>query len=180
MSFDRAFRKTCGIEGDYSDNPRDRGGKTRFGITERVARKWGYKGPMLTLPLTIASEIAKLEYWDAMQLDDVAKVSPAVAEELFDTGYNMGIHASGCFFQRALNGLNRNERDYANIKIDGVIGKRSLAAFTAYIAARKRDGELVMLRLLNSFQAERYVLICENDEPQEDFLFGWVLQRVKV
>jgi lysozyme family protein len=180
MSFEKAFQKTCGIEGGYSDDARDRGGKTRFGVTERVARRWGYKGEMRDLPLETARDIARYAYWDAMKLDGINEISERVAEELFDTGYNMGIHAASCFFQRALNGLNRNEKDYANIKVDGAIGAKTIAAFTAFIAFRKAQGEIVMMRLLNSFQAERYVLICENDEPQEDFLFGWVLQRVQM
>ena len=36
-------------EGGYSDDPDDPGGKTKYGITERVAREYGYLGSIEVL-----------------------------------------------------------------------------------------------------------------------------------
>ena len=41
MNFDTALKHVLQIEGDFSDHPDDPGGKTRFGITEDVARRAG-------------------------------------------------------------------------------------------------------------------------------------------
>ncbi|HEY6047601.1 MAG TPA: glycosyl hydrolase 108 family protein, partial [Sphingomicrobium sp.] len=77
-------------EGGYVNHPADAGGPTCFGITEAVARASGYSGPMRQLPRDEAAAIYKRLYWLRPRLDEVAKRSPAVAAELFDTGVNMG------------------------------------------------------------------------------------------
>mgnify|MGYP002715655281 FL=1 len=59
MNFDKAFDILMVHEGGYSNNPRDPGGETMWGITSQVARKHGYMGPMRDLPLTEAKRIAK-------------------------------------------------------------------------------------------------------------------------
>ncbi|KKM08171.1 hypothetical protein LCGC14_1726580, partial [marine sediment metagenome] len=45
-AFDSATKHTLGIEGDFSDDPADSGGATKWGITESVARAFGYSGRM--------------------------------------------------------------------------------------------------------------------------------------
>ena len=37
MNFDKAFDRLLGHEGGFVDHPRDPGGATRWGITQRVA-----------------------------------------------------------------------------------------------------------------------------------------------
>ena len=41
MNFDNAFSLLLGHEGGFSDHPADPGGKTRYGVTEAVAREAG-------------------------------------------------------------------------------------------------------------------------------------------
>jgi lysozyme family protein len=50
-------------EGGYSNHPADRGGPTRYGITEAVARAHGYTGPMSLLPRDEAAAINRRLYW---------------------------------------------------------------------------------------------------------------------
>ena len=38
------------IEGDYVNDKRDSGGATRYGVTEAMARKYGYNGKMKDYP----------------------------------------------------------------------------------------------------------------------------------
>ena len=64
--------------------------KTRYGITEAVARAHGYSGPMARLPRDEAAAIYRRLYWLRPRFDQVAERAPRVAAELFDTGANMG------------------------------------------------------------------------------------------
>lgn len=171
--FERALEHTLGVEGGFSNDKFDRGGATRFGITEAVARANGYQGPMDQLPPEWATRIYKSQYWDTLRLDQIADVSERLAFEMFDTGVNMGIGRSGTFLQRALNALGSSE-----IKSDGVIGPMTMASLKAFLAHRGRDGETVLLRMLNALQATRYIEICEADQTQKRFIYGWLLQRV--
>jgi lysozyme family protein len=41
---DQLIEEVIGREGGYSNHPADRGGATRWGITEAVARAHGYRG----------------------------------------------------------------------------------------------------------------------------------------
>jgi lysozyme family protein len=114
-SFDDAFTALIGNEGGYSNNPADPGGETMWGITERVARGWGYTGDMKDLPLDTAKAIAKKLYWDPYQCD---QFDPRIGFQVFDAAYNGGRPAQ--WLQQA-----------AGVKADGVIGSITIAAVRA-------------------------------------------------
>lgn len=86
-SFDDAFTALIGNEGGYVNNPADPGGETNFGITKRVAVANGYTGPMKSLSLDTAKQIAKKVYWDPLHLDEF---DPRVAFQMLDANYNGG------------------------------------------------------------------------------------------
>lgn len=181
--FERAWAKLLGVEGGFVDDPNDSGGKTRFGITEAVARDDGYAGPMRELPLERAQSIAKRKYWDVLRLDDVAMLDERLAHELLDTAYSMGPPTAAVFLQRSLNVLNRSHRDpadYPEVKVDGRLGNFTLAALTAFIRFRGPRGVLVLLRALNCLQGERYIDLAERRTKDEAFLYGWLNQRVEI
>ena len=167
-----------GREGDYSNHPADRGGPTRWGVTEQVARAYGYKGDMRTLPRETAAAIYIARYWTEPNFHLVAARYEKVAEELFDTGINMGQSVAARFLQRALNVLNRGAVDYPDLAVDGRLGAISMAALDAYKRKRGAAGEKVLLRLLDGLQCSRYVDIAEANKSQEAFVYGWIANRV--
>ena len=177
---DQIINNTIGKEGRYSDHPSDLGGPTKWGITQKVARANGYTGDMRYLPRAEAVRIYRQEYLISPGFDRVMLLSEAIAEELFDTGVNMGTEIAGGFLQRALNVFNKRGELYPDLKPDGAVGKNTLAALAAYLKHRGRDGELVMLTALNAMQGERYVYLCERRDKNEDFVFGWFLHRVVI
>jgi lysozyme family protein len=105
-------------------------------------------------------------------------VYPRVAEELFDTGVNMGPKVAATFLQRALNALNRGASDYPDITADGMIGAMTVHALNGYRAKRGEAGEAVLLKALDALQGARYIGIAEANPKQEAFLYGWLANRV--
>lgn len=173
-------------EGGYSDHPADRGGATRFGITESVARAQGYAGRMDRLPREQAIAIYRRLFWLRPRFDAVALRAPRIAAELFDTGANMGPAVASTFLQRALTALNRSGTDYPDLIPDGRIGPATLAALDSFLAVRgagprspaSGQAETVLLRALEALQGERYLRLAERRPANEAFLYGWLANRL--
>ena len=83
-AFDKCWGLTLGNEGGYTV---DNGGPTRWGVTQAVARKWGYSGDMKVLPEATAKEIAQSLYWTPFGCDFFPL---PIAFQVFDTAYNGG------------------------------------------------------------------------------------------
>lgn len=166
-------------EGGYVNHPADRGGPTRWGITQAVARTHGYKGDMRELPKAEASEIYRRIYWLAPRFDAVGERAPTLAEEMFDTGINMGVGVAADFLQRALNALNRNGADYDDLLRDRKIGPATLKALDAFIGKRgRKNGEAVLIKAVEALQGARYLEIAEARQSQEAFVYGWLASRI--
>jgi len=178
VHINRLLEELIDREGDYVDHHDDRGGPTRWGITQQVARTHGYTGDMRALPRTSAEHIYRMLYWEKPGFDRVAHHAPLIAAELFDTGVNMGPAVATGFLQRALNALNRNERDYGDIAIDRQLGPVTLAALEHFILARGRQGETVLLKAIEALQGERYIALAEARPANESFLYGWIANRI--
>ena len=179
MGIERIIDGIIDREGGYVNHPDDRGGPTCWGITEAVARQFGYEGPMQQLPVVLARKIYRHKYFEAPRFDDIARLSDKIADELVDTGVNMGVSRASMFLQRSLNALNRKGFDYPEVVVDGRIGPATLSALELYLGKRKHQhGELVLYRALNSLQGAKYVEIAEHDHDQESFIFGWFRHRV--
>jgi lysozyme family protein len=151
-----------------------------YGITEKVARLHHYDGPMRHLPLKTAKAIYRDQYWSVPNFDRVAMIDQAIAEELMDTGVNMGIARASIFLQRSLNALNNQGTHYSDIVVDGLIGNATLAAMKNFLDKRQRSGQLVLLKSLNCLQGTRYIELSESRERNESFLFGWLAHRVSL
>ena len=178
MQIDQLIDELIDREGDYASHPADRGGPTRFGITEAVARAHGYAGAMAALPRDEAAAIYRRLYWLRPKFDEVAERSPKLAAELFDTGANMGPAVASTFLQRALTALNRNGQDYRDLVPDGRIGPVTLAALDAFLRVRGAKGEPVLLRAIEALQGERYLRLAERRPANETFLYGWLANRM--
>lgn len=117
MNFDSAFERVLKVEGGFVNNPLDPGGSTNMGITEAVARRVGYKGPMQDLSKDLAKRIYLEEYWRPMRADEMP---PAIRYTLFDSAVNSGVRQATVWLQRAL-----------GVADDGSLGAKTLAAANA-------------------------------------------------
>jgi lysozyme family protein len=114
-AFVTAWNQLLGNEGGFVDNPADPGGATMYGVTERVARQYGYTGDMRNLPLSTAQAIAKQKYWDRYSCEDM---DARIAFQVLDAAYNGGHPAQ--WLQAAVGTTQ-----------DGIIGPKTLAAVAA-------------------------------------------------
>jgi lysozyme family protein len=180
QSIDRAIDALVIREGRYVDHPADRGGPTCWGITELVARRHGYTGPMRELPKATARAIYWQDYVRGPGIDLLFTLSPRLAAEALDTGVNMGAPRGVMMLQRALNALNSGGRDWPDLaKVDGIWGGKSHAALAA--CARRRaaeEWEGVLLAAMNCQQGDRYLDIIDRNPSQEAFGWGWFRHRV--
>jgi lysozyme family protein len=165
-------------EGGYVNHPADRGGPTRWGVTQAVARRQGYVGDMRTLPQSDAAAIYKRLYWDTPGFDSIADHAPKLAAELFDTGINMGTGTATGFLQRALNALNRGATDFPDLAVDRRIGRATLTALECFFKKRGSAGEDVLLKAVDALQGAHYLRLAETRPSQEAFLYGWLANRI--
>ena len=97
-------------EGGYVNDPTDRGGETKFGISKRAYPNENIK----ELSYERARSIYKRDYWDVSHCEDLPE---EVRYIYFDTAVNMGARMAVKLLQRA-----------SAITDDGIFGKNTLAA----------------------------------------------------
>lgn len=124
-NFDKALPRILVYEGGFSDHPRDPGGATNFGVTQRV-----YDGYRIRQGLPIrgvknitraeVNIIYRVQYWNAIKGDDLPAGVDLV---VFDGAVNSGSAQSAKWLQRVL----REDGLYSG-PIDGDISGATLAA----------------------------------------------------
>ena len=161
--FEKIFDYLLEVEGGYTDDKYDKGGKTKYGIIEEEAREFGYKGDMQDLTMDFAKNIYLKKYYLGNKLDKVAndKVALSICDWIVNSGRNGTKNA-----QVAINQLTN-----ANLDVDGIIGNKTLEALNA------ADPEK-FLEVYHNLQRIYYRSKVEADKTQEDFLAGW-LNRVQ-
>lgn len=162
----------------YTNRPADRGGPTRWGVTEKKAREFGYHGDMRDLSLDVAVQIYDLCFWQSQNIDRIAIYSEDLAVCVFDFGVNSGPARSGKILQRLLNVLNNMEGFYKDIKEDGDIGPKTIASLDAFYNHRGPTGLAVLAEALNAMRIAFCVNLSVNDETQEANTYGWLCRVV--
>lgn len=110
MNFDLAFDRLLGHEGGYSNDSRDPGGETNWGISKRAYPDVDIKA----LTQDQAKAIYRRDYWVAVRADELPD---SVRFDVFDAAVNHGVTQSAKWLQRA-----------AGAQPDGVIGAQTVAA----------------------------------------------------
>lgn len=127
LFFNEAINQVLKNEGGYSNKPSDNGGATKYGITEKVARQNGYAGNMRYLPESKAKEIYYKQYWLQSNADKITTISFNIAFLLFDFGVNSGVKNASKKLQIAINKILKKIDETRELKIDGIIGPKTLA-----------------------------------------------------
>lgn len=159
----RALEFVLAREGGKVDDPDDRGGRTAYGITQRVYDHYRRGLDLETADVwgITQEEVAAIygaQYWDAIDGDRLQAASPRLALATFDCAVNSGPHRALKQLQTAL-----------GVTADGRFGPISCRALAA---AEGRYGEVLaaMLVARDAF----YRGIVSRNPSQVKFLKGWL------
>jgi lysozyme family protein len=148
-------------EGGFDNDPLDRGGPTKYGITARELGRYRQLGRAAT-----ADEVKALSTTEAGDIYRVSYVAPfaAIADErlraqLVDFGVTSGIGTAAAALQRLL-----------GVHVDGIVGPQTAAAAAA--AGPHLNNALVAARA-------RYLeRVVDRDPSQLVFFHGWIRRAV--
>ena len=153
MDLEAALVHLLKSEGGYVNHPDDPGGETNHGVTVAVARQSGYQGPMSSMPLSIAIDIYRANYWNRIKADDLPNL---IRFHVFDAAVNSGAKQAIKWLQRC-----------AGVTDDGLIGPVTIAAagkVTAAMYSAERLRFMTDLKGWPSFGKGWARRICDNLE----------------
>jgi lysozyme family protein len=147
----------------YVNHPRDRGGPTRYGITQATLERWrGHpvcEDELRALGPTEAKAIYRARYVEAPGFLDVTS-DQALAATLVDFAVHSGPKSAISVLQRAI-----------GVEADGIIGPKTIAETKAL------DPREVQWRVL-TLRAELLCRIAWRDPRQRVFLRGWLTRVI--
>ena len=141
-------------EGGTNSDPDDRGGLTKFGISQK-------QYPHLDIAnLTIYSayEIYYNDYWLKNRCNSMPE---QLAIVMFDSSVNCGQVSAAKWLQKTLN-LKGSE-----LKVDGIIGNKTIAAVNM-------NKPLTSVSGIAAYRLERYCKLLKKDHKQYKFVRGWI------
>ncbi len=151
MKFEKAISKILSHEGGYVNDPSDRGGETKFGLSDRADGKIDGEYFGVDISEMTREEAIKLyhnDYWNRCKCDELPD---GVDYLVFDTAVNMGLSAAIKILQKA-----------AGSTQDGIIGPKTIAAAT------KMSPELYII-----YRYDRYMRIIGGRPTNAKFAKGW-------
>ena len=164
----RALPFTLAHEGGYSNNPKDSGGATMYGITQRVYTAYSQQVLHLDQVRSVrhitpqeTSDIYFTRYWKAAQCDAFA---PIVGIALFDF-----------YVQNPKIAVQKLQSTAFVSNNDGIIGPQTIAAVTK--ECQDEESTLLFTRDYLQFRKSFYEKIVAQNPSQKVFLHGW-LNRV--
>lgn len=151
--FEAAICHTLQWEGEYVNDPHDRGGETNFGISQRAYPDLDIK----SLTLDQAREIYRRDYWDAVGLGLLRHKRLAI--KVFDLGVNVGPKKAVRWLQTAYNLIAPGP----SLAIDGIIGPATARAVNGFAH------EAALIAAVKYFACHHYVSL-----NRSRFLAGWL------
>lgn len=153
-AFDAAIAAVFAHEGIDADDPADRGGRTRFGISQAA-----YPGvDIASLTLEDAKAIYYRGYWERPRINELPwPISGKALDVAVHCGAGMAIKMLQVALCRASHWVN----------CDGKVGPQTIAACKAVPADR-------LLAEYCGVQRRHYERIIERDPTQEKFRRGWM------
>lgn len=162
--FQAALDHVLQFEGGYVDDPDDRGGRTKFGISEEAHPEAWKDGPPTEEQ---AMAIYRSDYWDHQRIQAGKIADDRIARYLFDGAVNHGPETAARLLQKAIS------RCGPDIAVDGWVGPETRQALRSVDAMTALD-RFVLARV------DFYRRLVDSDGSQEKFLFGWLNRALDV
>lgn len=159
--FEPAIKVVLKHEKGYSNNPRDKGGETNWGISKRSYPNVDIKN----LTLKDAKDIYFRDFWIPVRCGIFD--NQLIATKIFDISVNMGKARAIRLLQKSVNAVFRSKK----LKVDGKIGYKTLKAANDAVP-------IELLIEIRAQQAIRYTEIILRDPSQKVFLKGWMRRAV--
>jgi len=145
-NWQKAFEQMLASEGGYVHHPSDPGGRTNFGVTQRVWEEWvgreSNEKEMRSLTPEMVEPLYKRKFWDAVRGNEL----PAgISYLIFDFAVNAGVGRSIKTLQSAI-----------GVTPDGGFGPMTMAAVQAIdpveLIEKFSQGKEDFYRSLNTFE----------------------------
>jgi lysozyme family protein len=153
-------------EGGFVNHSADRGGPTKFGITQatlsRRLSRAATRADVEALSLDQAREIYRRDYYQGPRID---RLPAAIQPFVFDSAVNHGPRRAIAFVQQVC-----NQAGFGQLAVDGVCGPNTMRA--AHDAAWAMKDWL--LAALVEERRSFYQAIVAADPSQAVFLEGWL------
>ncbi len=185
--FRKSYEKLKVYEGLYSDDPEDNGGETYNGISRKFHPDWqgwaiidqAKKGERFYDILTNDEKLKGLTmnffYENVWMIINGNRIDDQLAaDEVFEMSVNLGIESAVKILQRSINLLNRNQRLYFDITVDGIAGNETIKTLKVCLY----NNQKLLLNLLNFYQAMLYINLMETNRDYEIFT-GW-FNRIEI
>lgn len=147
-----SFNWLLAVEGGNSNHKHDKGGATRFGISQRAY-------PNLDIAKLTRQQAMMLyhrDYWRASGAKELADNNlPVMALLLLDAAVNHGVPLGVMMLQRVL-----------KVKVDGIFGPQTCKAARIFHCTSIQTQFLTV-------RATKYTRIAVNNPTQLDFIAGW-------
>lgn len=192
--YNAAFEELLGIEGGFVDDPVDRGGATKYGISLRFLAAEGAFDEdadgkadfdldmdgdidgqdIRRLTVGDARYLYHRCFWEPLRADELER---PIGEMVFDQGVNGGLHAARKMLQQALN-LCLAKLGRPVIGVDGVLGDKE--TMPALVAVLKQAGSDALCEAYRTAVRDRYRAIVAANPSQKRFLRGWLARAEKL
>jgi lysozyme family protein len=141
-NFEQCLALVLKEEGGYVNDPRDPGGRTNYGVTQKTWESYvGHpvtETDMVNLTIEDVTPLYKEQYWDKINGDELPY---GVDYAVFDMAVNSGVTRAAKILQQV-----------CNVAADGQIGPETLAAIeegnVREIATRTCEARLAFLQAL--------------------------------
>lgn len=192
--FADAVKRVITIEGGFVNDPADRGGATKYGISLRFLAAELRANPALgnfdldmdgdldgrdiaALRVADAERIYHACFWARLRCEDLPR---PIGEAVFDQGVNGGNAAAVKLLQRALNqAAPKLGLALPPLAEDGAIGAATITR-AQQLAGASAGGVAAIIAQLRVAAADRYRAIVARDPSQQKFLGGWLRRAAEL